>query len=333
MKWDAIKIFIKLTAFTILLCLHTAHICHTGIADIWPMRKLKVFRIADKNDQRAELGHCTGFYLPDEEIIITAAHCYHGKSFTVVDRNDHAQLDLENTQINYAESEFGLLDILVINQLSSSQIERIMKLPSMVTFPRGDFLITGFPYSRRNQEASIITCKEQENFGHLFRIKLEKTLGVTNLSCRFYDDKDEEVLTHKNVRGLSGGPVLYPDGSLGVAFHFMHEKDTGLQTMKTVETSSIKNLITVNVAQRKYQLSRKLFETIKLPNSTRIALDTYLLNNPATLGQYISTVLSASRVGDKTVFLFQDGHRYEVETQELPISIQRVLVAWLDKSQ
>jgi hypothetical protein len=283
-------------------------------------RQVYVFRLADLGDGEPNLGHCTGWLDPDANRVITAAHCYHNKPMRVVNQVGETISDLSEGTYRYAVSAIGLLDVFIIDDLSASQVEQIQNSIPLQEVPVTDgVVLLGYPASRRDQEITVIDCNFQHESFNVFRIQLERSIGVDNLSCWFRGEvsaeNESEQVNHENVKGLSGGPAVYPDGSIGVAFHLIKESDTDLETVKTNSMDEIVELLDPLSAQRRFQLNRKLFEQVKVPNSVRLGFDDYMMGQ-GHFSFFLSFVAEDHYLGDNQWrFEFKNGENIDVSSE------------------
>ncbi|MCB0407186.1 MAG: trypsin-like serine protease, partial [Bdellovibrionales bacterium] len=271
-----------------------------------------VFRIGEVGDTQSPLGHCTAFLPEGADFIFTAAHCFHQRAFKVISDKGETIVELKNNDYFYTESQFGLLDIFTVRNLSTDQIQKIQSISQLIhkTHIKSSANIYGYPQSRRNQPLSEVTCQHQTDFKDIFRLRVEDQLGVQSLTCQFRNEH-EVIADNDLVKGISGGPALYSNGNIAVTFHYTNESDTGLPSIKTVSLNSITSLLTVEQAERKYQLQKKTIEQIKIPNAIRIDIDNFLVSDPSTLGQglFFSKIIDIERKDVSTFYLLFDSSK------------------------
>lgn len=248
-----------------------------------------VYRIKDVGDT-SQLGHCTGFLDEKGKRFLTAGHCFHRKGFVVIDDEGNEILQLALDRILMMASRIGLLDIAGA-ELTDEEVAILKNTFPLHADQYRDYQIFGYPEFRRDKPLTKINCSEVVT--PLFREKMERSMGIVNLSCVAFDEEGNEIneLTYEMVRGASGSPVFYGQELIGVAFHFMNERDVGQNVLKLIKLSEITQMLPYETAWQRFNLRRTIFEEAKLPNRVRSSINMRLAMNPNLRGIQFQDIL------------------------------------------
>jgi len=274
-----------------------------------------IFRIKEIGSDSL-LGHCTGFLDEKEKRFLTAGHCFHKKGFTVISESGENILDIKLDRIGLATSKIGLLDISGAI-LTDTEIQILKNSFSIEIKRHRGYQIIGYPMYRRNKPITNITCKRV--ISDVFREKMENSMGIENLTCISPDGNSTEdsinELTYDMVKGLSGSPVFYFGKLIGVAFHFMEERDLNKKVFKIVKISEIERLVPYPFAWKYFGLDRGVFEEKKLPNKVRLDISLKLLLNKEFNGRKFLEIKDIEDFNDgKWRFSFIDGAIVDIDS-------------------
>ncbi len=181
-------------------------------------------------------------------------------------------LDLLGVQKNYFVNEMGPFDIvsLPLTKNHSNVITKNPKL-SLNLDTNNDYVIAGFPSRHRFKDTLYLSCRRYQQIPIKFsNFWFENQMGTIHLQCNSSSTHltQDQIfnLTHAEVAGMSGGPVLFQNKVIGVVYHYEEKKQDKESYFKVQLFPNEVIRMPESKANRRYQLDRRLFESVKLPN-------------------------------------------------------------------
>lgn len=281
--------------------------------------KVTVFKIG-----QPPLGHCTGFQIEQSSLVFTAGHCNKPGDTPILEIDGQVEQSLPVQDKAYFVHPMGVVDAMILGereQPSSANLNSAhYQLDPMDLNPGNDFFVVGYSQMLRdNPEPTMLHCqplKVEDGFG-LFGV--EKSLGTLHLKCPQYEIQGEVFSTkgimHRDVAGMSGGPVFYKGQLMGVIYHF----DEVRNVYKVQILNSQLNVQTAQSVQTRFQLNKKLFEEVKVPNTVNIHMDRLLWENGLLLLQR-EMIQNINLVEEQVIIQFKDGEVFR--SQRSPTSTQ-----------
>ncbi len=293
-------------------------------------------RISQKEDSsaREDFGHCSGVYDKIEEVIYTAAHCYHNKAFHIRTNNGKLLFDLSEAEYSYYENDYGLVDLFSIQGFNPIDEHKLISQASPVDFSSMQtdrHYALGFPSLHKTESLTRLNCYRLEDFKNHFIFEIEQALGTQHLKCPFYQidqNSFDDFTQHSDVAGLSGGGVFHNNELIGIIYQFgdRRKENFGIYyQFQSLETDEISPL-SVETARRKYQLDKKIFEEIKVPNLIQTELNLFFLLKLNIFDNRQSFIKNIEWLDDETLlFEFIDFNPIEVQKKDLSHTLQSFL--------
>ncbi len=283
-----------------------------------------------KND----FGHCSAVYDKIEEVIYTAAHCYHNKAFHIRSNSGDLLVDLNEAEYTYYENDHGLVDLFSIQGFNPIKENKLVSQTSPVSFSsmKSDrHYVLGYPSLHKTETLTYLNCYPLEDFKSHFIFEIERALGTRHLKCPFYqiDQKNfDDFSSHSDVAGLSGGGVFHDNELVGIIYQFgdrRKEKFGIYYQFQSLKTGDITPLSVV-AARRKYQLDKKIFEEIKVPNFIQTELNLFFMLKLNIFDNRQSFIQNIEWINSETlIFEFIGFNSIEVQKKDLSHNLQNFL--------
>lgn len=226
---------------------------------------VSVFRLGESG-----LGSCTGFYVPNSKQVITAGHCNHRHDFKVIDSTGKIRADLADAKRSYLATSFGPFDVLILSLSDAQEAQLLAFREAIYNPPTRGYVIAGFPEKFREWEISEFSCGKLEIDSEYSQRGIEAKLASKHLICpvmNHMQDSKAQYLAYSDVAGLSGGPVFLDGQLIGLAYHFAASGFEGQGYFKIQYLNAASAaVISESEADQKFQVNRKIFEEIKVPN-------------------------------------------------------------------